>query len=209
MTNLILRANVSAVDSNYVTAPGNFVTVDTGDILIFSAGSAIVIDGAVIPSETDLKRAATKLNPLASTIVAHYFLADLSVNLLKEIHLAGNGDYKYVFCVSFDGATASEPQLEAWDDATLASYILGCLGSGQPSNSWYKAICTTTTNPGATWAGTPLAGSGVSNVILLNAGAGALTVAKDLYFNFHVKIPSGYATPGQYLPIMLVTYTTN
>jgi hypothetical protein len=83
------------------------------------------------------------------------------------------------------------------------------LGSGQPSNSWYKAICTTTTEPGTTWTGTPLAGSGVSNVILLNAGAGALTGAKDLYFNFHVNIPAGYVTPGQYFPVLLVTFTTN
>jgi hypothetical protein len=209
MTNLLLRVNTSAVDSNYVTAPGNFVTLATGDVLIFSAGSATVIDGAVIPSQTDLNRAATLLDPLATTIVAHYFLADLSDNLLKEIHLAGNQDKRYVFCASFDGATASEPQLEAWDDVSLSTYLLGCLGSGQPSNSWYKAICTTSTNPGATWVGTPLAGSGVSNVILLNVGGGALTVAKDLYFNFHVKIPAGYATPGQYLPVMLITYTTN
>ena len=209
MTNLILRVNVTAVDSKYVTVPGNFVDVAVGDSFIFSAGSALVADGLSIPGQTDLNRAATVLAPLASTVVAHYFLADVSVNLLKEIHLAGNGNYSYVFCASFDNATASEPQLEAWDDATLATYILGCLGSGLPSSSWYKAICTTTTIPGATWVGTPLAGAGVSNVILLNAGAGALTVAKDLYFNFHVKIPAGYTTPGQYLPVLLVTYTTN
>lgn len=209
MTNLILRVNTSIVDNTYAAAPGNFVAVATGDNLIFSAGSATVIDGAPIPSQTDLNRAATILDPLSPTVVAHYFLADLDVNLLKEIHLAGNQDKRYVFCASFDGITVSEPQLEAWDDATLTTYLLGCLGAGTPDSSWYKGICTTSVTPGASWVGVPLAGSNSSNIVLLNDGLGALTVATDLYFNFHVKIPAAYTTPGQYLPVLLITYTTN
>lgn len=209
MTNLLLRANITAVDSNYVTAPGNFQTLLAGDTLIFSAGSATVIDGAAIPNQIELNKAATILSPISATVVAHYFLADLLNNLLKEIHLAGNADKRYAFCASFDDATASEPQLEAWDDISLATYILGCLGANIPAASWYKAICTTTLTPGPTWIGTPLAGSGVSNSVLLNDGNGALTAAKDLYFNFHVKIPAAYGTPGQYLPVLVITYTTN
>jgi len=210
MTNLLLRVNKTAVDSTYVAAPGNFETMGSGDSLIFSAGSAAVIDGADIPETAELNEAATLLDPLLETVVAHYFLADSSVDLLKEIHLAGNGDYRYVFCASFDGPTASEPQLEAWNDGNLNAYTLVCLGSGTPNLSWYKAKCTTASTPGATWLGTPLAGSGASNKVGLNSGVAISEVAgKDLYFNFHVKIPAAVTTPGQYLPILLITYTTN
>jgi hypothetical protein len=209
MTNLLLRVNKTAVDSTYVAAPANFETLGAGDSLIFSAGSAAVIDGADIPEQAELNAAATLLSATLETIVAHYFLADSDVDLLKEIHLAGNSDNRYVFCASFDGATASEPQLEAWDDGNLNTYSLVCLGSGTPNLSWYRAKCTTALTPGALWVGTPLAGSGSSNSVLLNAGAGAITVATDLYFNFHVKIPAAVTTPGQYLPILLITFTTN
>lgn len=209
MTNLLLRINTTAIDASYVAQPSYYDTVDSADTLIFSAGSAQVADGQPIPSQTDLNRAATLLDPVLTTIVTHYFLADISVNLLKEIHNAGNIDKQYVFCCSFDGATASEPQLEAWDDANLNTISLLCLGNTVPVLSWYRAKCTTTNSPGTLWTGTPIAGSGVANVVLLNDGLGPLTVAKDLYFNFYVRIPAGITTPGQYLPVLLITYTTN
>lgn len=214
MTNLLFRINHTSIDDSYANSPSNFVTLGAGDSLIFSAGSAIVADGQPIPSQSDLNRAGTLLDPLVATIVAHYFLADSSENELVEIHLAGNQNKRYVFACSFDGPTASEPQLEAWDDSNLNSYLLGCLGNGTPANSWYKAKCTTSALPGAAWTGTPLAGSGASNIILLNNGNGALgdlgsgESTQELYFNFHVKIPAAYTTPGQYLPILLITYTT-
>lgn len=215
MTNLILKVNISAVDDTFANAPGNFQTVLAGDTLIFSAGSATVVDGAVIPNQTELNKAATLLSPISATIVAHYFLADLLNNLLKEIHLAGNADKRYAFCASFDGSTATEPQLEAWDDINLSTYLLGCLGAGTPASSWYKAICTTVVTPGAVWTGTPLAGSGVSNVVLLNAGAGPLDElgsgisSQELYFNLHIKIPAAYSTPASYLPVLVISYTSN
>lgn len=212
MTNLTFKVNITNTDT---VAGGNFQTVLAADSFIFSAGSAAVIDGADIPTQSEINAAATLLSPSVATIVAHYFLADVANNLLKEIHLAGNSDKRYAFLASFDGATATEPQLEAWDDITLATYALGCLGLGTPANSWYKAICTTTTTPRALWTGTPLAGSGFSNVVPLNAGNGALPdlvsgeSAHDLYFNFHVKIPAAYLTAGQYLPVLVITFTTN
>ena len=209
MTNLLLRINKTLVDSTFIAAPANYVTLGSGDSLIFSAGSSAVIDQADIPEQAELNAAATLLDPLLETIVAHYFLADSSEDKLEEIKLAGNSDKRYVFCASFDGPTASEPQLEAWDNGNLNSYALSCLGSGTPNLSWYKAKCTTAVTPGALWVGTPLAGSGSANAVLLNAAAGALLVATDLYFNLHVKIPAGVTTPGQYLPILLITFTTN
>jgi len=209
MTALTFLINKTSTDSSYVSAPANFTAVEVTDALVFSAGSTIVANGQPIPTQTDYNRAATLLSPSVNTIVAHYLLADTSANLLRELFNAGQKNKQYVFCCSFDGATATEPALEAWDDATLTSANLACLGTGIPTASWYKAICTTTSLPGVDWSGTPLAGSGVSNRVLLNGGLGALTVAKDLYFNFHVNIPAGVTTPALYLPVLAIVFDTN
>jgi hypothetical protein len=210
MTNLIFRINKSLVDDSYANQPSNFVTVDVADSLIFSAGSAIVINNKTpLPTTQELIEAGILLSPSEITVVPHYFLGDISDDTLKEILLAGNQNKRYVFCCSFDGITATEPQLEAWDDDNADSYALACLGSGVPNSSWYKAKTTTDGLPGAAWAGTALAGSGVSNIILLNNGAGALLTAKDLYFNFKVVVPAGVLTAGQYLPILQISYTSN
>ena len=89
---------------------------------------------------------------------------------------------------SFDGATASEPVLECWDDDDLDSYDYTCLGAGTASSSWVKAVCTTTSSPGADWTGTTMAGSGSGYYLELNDGNGALTEATDLYWQ--MKIPA-------------------
>jgi len=209
MTNLTFRVNKSSTDSSYATAPSNFVDVDVADTLIFSAGSDVVKDGAAIPTQSDYNRAATLLDPILETVIAHYFLADVSTNLLKEIYLAGCQNKQYVFCCSFDGTTATEPLLEAWDNASLNSYSLACLGLGIANNSWFHSKCTTTIPPGSSWSGVSLAGSNGSNIVYLNSGLGALTVAKDLYFNFYVKIPPAISIPELYLPVLLITFDTN
>lgn len=212
MTEMTFRVNKSSTDKSYaamVSGEDLYEDVAINDLLIFSAGSADVIDGGAIPDSTKLNRAATLLSATLPTVVAKYFLADTSVSLLKEIHLAGRQNKQYVFCCSFDGATASEPILEAWDNDSMDTTDLICLGNGVPSLSWYKAICTTSALPGASWTGTALAGSGASNSVLLNNGSGALTVATDLYFNFYVLIPAGVTTPATENPVLVITYTTN
>jgi hypothetical protein len=83
------------------------------------------------------------------------------------------------------------------------------LGAGTPAASWYKAACTTLALPGVDWVGTPLAGDGVSNIILLNNGSGALSGSGILYFNFKVVIPGGYLTPALHTPIIAIIYATN
>jgi hypothetical protein len=209
MTNLVFRVNKTSTDSNYATAPANFKTaVPANDSLIFSAGSDVVADGLAVPTQAEINRAATQLgdDPIE---VAKYFLASAGDNLLYQIFNAGSVDKRYVFCASFDGATASEPQLEAWDDSTMLTHALDCLGGTTPANSYYRAISTTGSTPGASWTGTPLAGSGSSNIILLNNGSGALSAATDLYFNFKILIPGGLTTPQLYQPILVVVYTTN
>lgn len=210
MTHLILRINNSITDSSFVAAPGNFIDVDpVNDSFIFSAGSGAVADGQPLPSATDLNRAATQLSAIADVIVSKYLLSDASAALLKEIKLAGNQNKQFVFCASFDGATASEPILEAWDDTNLNSIALACLGAGVAANSWYKAVRTTSGLPGSNWAGIHLAGSASGNHILLNGGVGALGAAVDLYFNFKIVIPAGTAIAALYQPVLLITYTTN
>ncbi len=213
-TEMDLMLNRSENDIAYAdqeTGEDYYTTFESGiDKFYFSEGAVgSVADGEDIPEESELNRAATLLSATETKEVNKYFLGDVSANLLREIFLAGSGDYRYVFCCSFDGATASEPQLEAWDNSSLDSFISQALGLGVPANSWYKAICTTGGLPGDDWAGTALAGSGASNVVLLNDEAGALSGAGDLYFNFHILIPAGITVASIQTPVLCVAYTTN
>lgn len=213
MADVTLRVNKSSTDKAYADMTSGedlFEDVDANvDELIFSEGSAAVADGEDLPTEEELNRAGTELSESSQVIVSKYFLGDNSADLLREIFLAGNQNKRYVFCAAFDDATASEPQLEAWDDDDYDSYTSPALGGGTPSASWYKAICTTDGLPGADWTGTPLGGDDSSNVVLLNSGNGALSAAKDLYFNFKVVIPAGYVTPGVANPVLAIVFTSN
>jgi len=210
MANLILKINNSTVDS---PGGGTWISVDpNNDVFIFSQGSGAglgVSDGDAIPSEAILNRYAVVLDAVNPVTVPKYFLSDFSTGILKEIKLAGNQNKQYVFNANFDGATATEPQLEAWDTSDMNSYVSVALGSGTPNSSWYKAIATTSALPGADWVGTPLGGDASANVLLLNEGSGALTTAKDLYFNFKIVIPGGYLTPGLHTPVLAIVFTTN
>jgi len=213
MTNLSVLINHSLTDSPVGSSGVDWLTIDPNyDYLLFSQGStpgAGVSDGDALPSESLKNRYAVTLDPINPVTVPKYFLADFSLNLLKEIMLAGNQNKRYVFACSFDGATATEPSLEAWDNQNLTSILSPALGGGVPSSSWYRGVVTTTGLPGTNWSGTPLAGSGGSNLLLLNNGAGALLTAGVLYFNFKVVIPGGYLTPAVHTPILVVVYTTN
>lgn len=210
MANLILKINNSTVDS---AGGGTWISVDpSNDVFIFSQGSGAglgVSDGDAIPSEAILNRYAVVLDAVNPVTVPKYFLSDFSAGILKEIKLAGNQNKQYVFNANFDGATATEPQLEAWDTNDMNSYVSVALGSGTPNSSWYKAIATTTSLPGVDWVGTPLGGDDPTNILLLNEGSGALSAAKDLYFNFKIVIPGGYLTPGLHTPVLAIVFTTN
>lgn len=213
MTNVSLLINHTTQDSPVGISGTEFITVDPDfDYFIFTQGSgagAGVSDGDAIPSEALLNRYAVQLDAVNPVIVPKYLLADFSASLLKECKLAGNQNKRYAFAVSFDGATATEPQLEAWDNATMNSYNSPALGAGTPASSWYKAICTTDALPGTDWVGVALAGEGASNIVLLNDGDGALTGAEILYFNFKIVIPGGYTTPAVHTPILAIVYATN
>lgn len=134
------------------------------------------------------------------------FVDDVSAGVLDQVSLAGTtaggqsgGDKRYVFAIYFDGPTAGIPYLEAWDDNTHTVCTNAFLGSGVAANSTLKAIATTNAVPGsATWAGTPLAGTG-SRVSL---DAAALGGAKNLYFNIKQVISSTF-TPQSTSSIVL------
>lgn len=213
MSNLSLKINHSLVDDVVGGSGTEWITVDSAnDYFIFSQGSGVgggVSDGDAIPSSDLLNRYATTLDPINPVNVAKYFLAQISSNTLKEIKLAGNQNKRYVFACDFDGATATEPVLEAWDNISMDSYLDDALGSNIPANSWYKAVSTNLVTPGTNWTGTPLAGGGILNSLLLNNGSGALTGAGILYFNFKVKIPGGFLTPGLHTPVLVIVYTSN
>lgn len=210
MANLSLLINNTINDTAVANIGTDWIEVDPSyDFFIFSQGGGTVIDGNAIPSEELLNRYAVQLDDTDPVIVPKYFLADFSVNLLKEVKLAGNQNKQHVFAASFDGATATEPVLECWDTPSMDTILSPALGEGTPAASWYKAVCTTNGLPGADWVGVSLAGDGIANTVLLNNGAGALTEADILYFNFKVVIPAGYLTPGLHTPIFAIVYATN
>ena len=205
-----LYVNNSMNETPFDPSTSDWIIVDhDADSFIFSEGSVNVADGKPIPNEIDLNRAAVQLDDTNPVNIPKYFLADGSDNRLKEIFNAGNKDKQYAFCAVFDNATATEPQLEAWDDTNMNTYNNPALGRGIPSESWFKAICTNYGTPGVDWLGVSLAGSGVNNVLMLNGGNGPLSAAANLYFNFKIVIPGGYVTPALHTPVLVITYTFN
>jgi hypothetical protein len=135
-----------------------------------------------------------------------YILDDVGSNELKEIFLMGAGNYQHVVAVDFDGVTASEPVLEAWDDISMKTTENVVLGENVPDLSWIRGVTTTDGLPGAGWVGKPLAGSTEGYFLWLNNQAGALTVAKTLYFQLKVTIPASQEDSGNSQPILVVKF---
>ena len=150
VTNVVVHVNHTNDDNTRVADPTDFIQMDlANDKLIFSAGSAAVADGQPTPSSAELNEAATIIQAIPVE-VAHTFLLDVSDvgQELKEMFMANSGDHRYVICLAFDGATATEPTLEAWDDDTHVTANLNCLGLGTPADSMLKAVLTTAGSPG-------------------------------------------------------------
>ncbi len=202
-TELTVLCNKVDADVNYETTPANYVLMDlVEDYLIWTAGGAGVADGEDEPTASELNAAATLIDPSNPVTVSKCLVFDKDDGLGTLRDVKGLAENKrYVFGFSFDGATASEPQLEAWDDANHDSTDKHVLGAGTPADSMVKAVCTTNSLPGESWAGVSLAGSGVSYVVKLNDGNGALSTlgsgetSQELYANLKIVIPTGYANP--------------
>jgi hypothetical protein len=205
-----LHINVSNVDDTRANAPSNFIEMSqSNDSIIMSNGSDVVADGEVIPTEGDLIAAMPLIDPDVAVPIAHYFLADDSADLLREIHLAGNQNRRYVFCVEFEEVTASEPVLQIWDDVSYASTDFYCLGAGTPNVSFFQGVVTTDTLPGTNWTGTRLAGASSNHFLFLNNQAGPITEAKDVYFNLKETIPAAFANAVAEAPLFVIKYASN
>lgn len=214
-----LTVLVNYVDSavSYETTPADYIAMDLdNDYLIWTEGDATVKDLMTHePIASELNTAATRIDPDDPKEVAKCLLMDYShdVGGAYYTHLVKgmNENKRYVFAFSFDGATASEPQLEAWDDSDHDSANNHVLGNGTPASSFIKGVCTTSSLPGASWAGSAIAGA--SNVLQLNDGNGALSAlasgetSQELYCNLKIRIPAAYATPASETFILTIRYT--
>ena len=210
-TNLLFYVNEVDASVSKVTNPSNYSLVDLpNDFLIWSGSLADHMTHVPIASE--LNAAASVIDALNPVTVARCLQMDYSAPGGYYTHLImGMGqNARYVFCFSFDGPTATEPQLEAWDDATHTTANTNVLGLGTAINSFVKAVCTTVSLPGTNWSGAPIAGA--SNVLLLNAGAGALStpgsgLSNDLYANIKIVIPANYSSPAAETFVFTVRYS--
>ena len=205
VTNMTFRINNNDGDSSFAGSPGDYVAVDlVEDILYWTAGSVRLADGqAKDPTSTELDEAATLIDAGSDVQIAHCLLNDDSSGLLDEVEGMG-ANHQFVFCFDFDDATATEPQLEAWDDNTYGSASNHVLGNGTPANSMVKAIATTAGAPGGLPWGTAIAGA--ANVVGLNSG-NPLGAAGQLYANIRLLVPTGYSTPFSETPVLTVRYT--
>lgn len=139
------------------------------------------------------------------------FINDDSESILDQVPLAGTtngqqsgGNTRYVFAIYFDGATATVPYLEAWDTSAHSTTTDDFLGGGTPANSTLKGITTTNAVPGsATWAGTALAGTGSR----LTLDSGALSGAKNLYFNIKQVIPDTFTAQTDSSIVLTLRFT--
>lgn len=211
MASVSVYVNADSQDQPLNTSGVNWIEFSEGnDRLLFSAGSTEVIDGADIPTQQELISAGIQLTG-SQIVVDSYFLEDASENLIEEIFNMGNQDKRYVLAFDFDGATASEPVLEVWDDSDLDTITNTMLGGGTPSSSFIRGVTTTDGSPGTNWITTAnrMAGSGSGNFLFLNNENGALTVATTLYANLAVVVPASQTTGFSANPVFVVKFLSN
>jgi len=213
MTNLDIIVNYVDADVNYVTTPADYISMDLdNDYIIWTEGDAVIKDKMTgKPTSDQLNTAATLIDPdLPKTVTLCLLMDDSGFGGFYTRQVIGMGlNKRYVFGFSFDGATASEPVLEAWDDSDHDSSDNNVLGAGTPDDSMLKAVCTTNALPGASWVGSDIAGA---NTLELNAGNGALSapgsgLTTELYANVKIVIPAAYATPAVETFVLTCRYT--
>lgn len=211
---LTILINHIDADVSYATTPADYLALDlANDYLVWTEGDATVKDKMLHePTPAELNTAATKIDPDNPKKVAKCLAMDYShLDTYYTRLVKGMGENKrYVFALSWNGSTASEPICEAWDDSNHNTTAKHVLGNGTPANSFVKAICTTASLPGADWAGTVLAGT---NTLNLNNGNGALPAlasgetSQELYMNCRIEIPQAYATPSVETFVLTIRYT--
>jgi hypothetical protein len=186
-------ANTGNASGGAGDSSSNWVVIDlTNDALLFLDNQQT--DGAPISGT----KYAGLIPESGSIEVPKTFVKDASAAIYDQVPLAGTtnggqsgGNTRYVFAIYFDGATASVPYLEAWDNSSHSTIIKTLLGgngvdTSSPTDSTLLGITTTNAAPGsATWAGSPIAGASYR----LSLDTGALAGAKNLYFNIKQVIP--------------------
>lgn len=213
--NLTVRVNVDDPTVAFDETGADYVDLDLNpnrDYLIWTGGSSAVADGQNEPTEAELNAASTIIQATA-TQVAHCLLYDYSAGLLKEVEGMGDNE-RYVFCFSFDGETATEPTLEAWDDSNHNTSDKHVLGGETGYDSFVNAFCTTSLSPGTDWVGSGLGTKIAGNTTLgLNDGdpitmTGIGTgLTYDCYANIGILIPASYPTPGAETFILTIRFT--
>jgi len=191
-------------------ANGDWIAITTG-----SAGHTLVFTGdAVLDGDVSGTR-DTVIIPAAGSLEVDKTFIDNGATV-EQVPLAGTdqggqsgGDNQYVFCIYFDGETASAPYLEMWDDSDHDSIAIQVLGAGVPANSMVKGIVTTGGAPGsANWVGHPdqvnMAGS--ANRLDLNVGSVIGSAGGNVYFSLCCRIPST-ATPFSSAPVVSARFT--
>lgn len=182
-----------------------------------SAGHTLVFTGdGVVDGDSTGERDTVIIPAAGSLEVDKTFIDDGSI--VNQVPLAGTnqgqqngGDNQYVFCIYFDGATASAPYLEMWDDSDHDSIANQSLGAGTPADSMVKGIVTTSGAPGsANWIGHPdqinMAGSGSANRLDLNAAAAIGSAGGNVYFSLCCRIPNT-ASPFSDTPVTALRFT--
>lgn len=143
--------------------------------------------------------------------IPRQFINDYSESKWKRVWLSGSdadqgggGNYRYAYGAYIDGTSSSSPILCAYDSTSHNSFNSEVLGSGTPANSMIRGVVTTNSAPGASWAGTPLAGDGGGNTIALDTGP--ITDSKMVYWNMRLLVPST-ANPFSAEPVLSLYFT--
>jgi len=217
-TDLTVRLNIEDPKISYENDNSLYLDMNVlEDYLIWTGGSDDIGDKMTHePTESELNAAAVVIKEDDDTFVPLCLLYDHSQEIgdyfTHEVKGMGENE-RFVFCFSFNGPTATEPVLEAWDDENHETYDKHVLGNGTPGNSMIKAVCTTSTSPGDLWTGIPIAGP--ENVLELNDGVGAIEGpvsaedTQDLYANIKLVIPQDYPNPAVENFSLMVNFTYN
>jgi|SRR3972149_3271764 len=217
-TELEIKVNVVDEDHDYATYPADYIDMDlVNDYLIWSEDLQDLLTHE--PSTDELNTHAVIIDADADKTVPECLIMDKSHDFGGSYYthlVKGMGENaRYVFGFSFNGATATEPQLEAWDDSTHSTFAKNVLGLGVDGDSMVKAVCTTGGLAGSAWVGTAIAGSDVARVLPLNDGLGALDalgsgiLSQELYANIKIVIPQNYATPSVETFVLCVRFSWN
>src|SRR3972149_4080005 len=148
-TSMNFLVNIVDADVTYATTPADYGLIDLSlDYLIWTKGDSIVKDLMTHePTSGELSAAAEIIDPSVAVTVSKCLWMNYSHEIFGSYYthlVKGMSENKrFVFCFSFDGATASEPQLEAWDTNAHTTFNNNVLGAGTANNSFVKAICTT------------------------------------------------------------------